>query len=97
MTNKDKKIEPGMETEAIATLLRLSMPPTRKQREGITTPELSEATGCSKGGARDILRSREDLLPVLMIGYSGTQTFVYMPKEDAQEKYPDWIISEETS
>jgi hypothetical protein len=92
MSDKDEKVQPGMDTEAIITLLKLQSPPERHEGEGINVPEYAKALRKSKDRARKELSEREDLLPVLMTGYNGRETIVFMPIEDAKNKYPDWII-----
>lgn len=90
--NKDDRITSGMNTDAIATLLALSEPPVRQKGEGINVPEYAKKARLTKHKAREKLYKRKDLLAVLMTGYNGRDTMVFLPKEDAQNNYPDWII-----
>jgi hypothetical protein len=90
--SEDKKITPGMNTDAIATLLALSEPPVRQVGEGINVPEYAKKARLTKHKAREKLYKRKDLLPVLMTGYNGRDTIVFLPKEDAENNYPDWIL-----
>lgn len=86
-----KKVESGMNTEAIATLIELSMPPRRADGEGITVPELVKTLGCTKSHAKKVLDERDDLICVVMLGNTGKEVHVWMPEEDAKDKYENWI------
>lgn len=89
-----KKVEPGMDTEAIITLIKLSKPPRRKEGEGVTIPEIAQQLEITKDRAKKDLVARSDLLSVQMTGSNGKPVMVFMPTEDAKNQYPDWIIKQ---
>jgi hypothetical protein len=94
MEEKLEKVQPGTDTDAILTLLKLSCPPERKENEGVCSPELARELRITKHRAIQTLKDRGDLLPVLMINYNGRKATIYIPKEDAEKSYPDWIIKD---
>ncbi len=88
-----KNVESGMDTDAIADLLELSIPPRRLEGHGITVPELVKKKDVEKGTAKRILDECNDLTPVKMRNYNGSIAHVYLPNEEAQN-YTNWIIKE---
>lgn len=90
-----QKIEQGMDTEAIKTLLRFSCPPHRQEGEGISITEWSKTMNIGKSKAKKMLFERDDLTPVIMMDSKNIETIIFIPSADAKEKYPDWIIENE--